>query len=34
MTERIVERAEDNLLQSGEYLARVGVRAIPEPLRE
>ncbi len=28
---KIVQRAGDNLLQADEYLARVGVRAMPEP---
>jgi hypothetical protein len=28
---KIIERAGDDLLQADEYLARVGVRAIPEP---
>jgi Ferritin-like domain len=31
---KIIERAGDDLLQADEYLARVGVRAIPEPLKE
>ena len=34
MTEGIVERAGNDLLQADEYLARVGVRAIPEPPKE
>ena len=31
---KIVERAGTNLLQADEYLARVGVRSIPEPPSE
>jgi bacterioferritin B len=31
---KIVQRAGDDLLQADEYLARVGVRAIPEPAKE
>ena len=31
---KIVERAGDNLLQADEYLARVGVKTMPEPLAE
>jgi hypothetical protein len=34
MTERMVERAGNDLLQADEYLARVGVRAIPTPQGE
>jgi len=30
---KIVERAGDDLLQADEYLARVGIRAIPEPAK-
>src|SRR3954451_20833884 len=30
---KIVERAGDDLLQADEYLARVGVRAIPDPAK-
>jgi ferritin len=30
---KIVERAGDDLLQADEYLARVGIRAIPEPVK-
>jgi hypothetical protein len=30
----MIERAGDDLLQTDEYLARVGVRAIPEPPKE
>ena len=30
---KILERAGDDLLQADEYLARVGVRAIPEPAK-
>jgi ferritin len=31
---KIVQRAGDDLLQADEYLARVGVRTMPEPPRE
>jgi ferritin len=31
---KIIERAGDDLLQADEYLARVGVRAIPEPPKQ
>jgi ferritin len=31
---KIVQRAGDDLLQADEYLARVGVRAMPEPAKE
>jgi ferritin len=31
---KIVQRAGDDLLQADEYLARVGVKAMPEPPRE
>jgi ferritin len=31
---KIVQRAGDDLLQADEYLARVGVKAMPEPLPE
>ena len=31
---KILERAGDDLLQADEYLARVGVRAIPEPAKD
>jgi bacterioferritin B len=31
---KIIERAGNDLLQADEYLARVGVRAIPEPPKE
>ena len=31
---KIVQRAGTNILQADEYLARVGVRAMPEPARE
>jgi hypothetical protein len=31
MTERMVERAGNDLLRADEYLARVGVKAIPTP---
>jgi bacterioferritin B len=31
---KILERAGNDLLQADEYLARVGVRAIPEPSKE
>jgi len=31
---KIVQRAGDNLLQADEYLARVGVRTMPEPTAE
>ena len=31
---KILERAGNDLLQADEYLARVGVRAIPDPLKE
>jgi hypothetical protein len=34
MTERMVERAGNDLLQADEYLARVGVRAIPAQPKE
>jgi hypothetical protein len=34
MTERIVERVGDDLLQADEYLVHVGMRAIPEPRHE
>jgi hypothetical protein len=34
MTERIGERTGDNLLRGGEYVPRVGVRAIREPPKE
>jgi len=34
MTKRMVERAGNDLLQADEYLARVGVRAIPAPPKE
>ena len=30
---KIIERAGDDLLQADEYLARVGIRAIPEPVK-
>ena len=30
---KIIERAGDDLLQADEYLARVGIRAIPEPAK-
>ena len=30
---KIIERAGDDLLQADEYLARVGVRAIPDPAK-
>ena len=31
---KIIERAGEDLLQDDEYLARVGVRAMPEPPKE
>ena len=31
---KILERAGNDLLQADEYLARVGVRAMPEPAKE
>jgi len=31
---KILERAGNDLLQADEYLARVGVRAIPTPAKE
>ena len=31
---KIIERAGNDLLQADEYLARVGVRAIPEPPKD
>jgi len=31
---KIIERAGEDLLQADEYLARVGVRAMPEPPKE
>jgi hypothetical protein len=34
MTERVVERAGNDLLQADEYPARVGVKAIPTPQSE
>jgi hypothetical protein len=34
MTERMVERAGNDLLQADEYLSRVGVRAMPEPPKQ
>jgi len=34
MTERIVERVGDDLLQADEQLAGVGVRSMPEPPKE
>jgi hypothetical protein len=32
--QRVVERAGTDLLQADEHLARVGVRAMPEPRKE
>jgi hypothetical protein len=31
---KIIERAGDNLLQADEYLARVGIKTMPEPAEE
>jgi len=31
---KIIERAGDDLLQADEYLARVGVRAMPAPSKQ
>jgi hypothetical protein len=31
---KIVERAGNDLLQADEYLARVGIQAMPEPAKE
>jgi hypothetical protein len=31
---KIVQRAGENLLQADEYLARVGLRSMPEPPAE
>jgi ferritin len=31
---KIVERAGNDLLQADEYLARVGIRTMPEPAKE
>jgi len=31
---KIIERAGDDLLQADEYLARVGVRPMPQPSKE
>ena len=31
---KVVQRAGDNVLQADEYLARVGVRTMPQPAPE